>query len=65
MMKLAVPAVEQAWASTIAAPAASPGAYYEGRLPTDSLKGQNPRFGLAWQYSSLSGSVGIKQHCTK
>jgi len=28
MMKLAVPAVEQAWASTIAAPAASPGASY-------------------------------------
>jgi len=29
MMKLAVPAAEQAWASTIAAPAASPNLCYE------------------------------------
>jgi len=31
-MKLDVPAAEQVWAHTIAAPAASPAPYYEARL---------------------------------
>ena len=34
MMKLSVPAAGQAWASTIAAPAASPAPCYEARLFT-------------------------------
>jgi hypothetical protein len=47
-MKLAVPAVEQAWAHITAAPAASLAPCYEARLLGDLFDNQKPRYGFAW-----------------
>jgi hypothetical protein len=65
MMKLAVLAVEQAWASTTASPAASPAPCYKARLLTGLFDRQNFRHGFARLYLPLSGSAGVKQHRTK
>jgi len=53
MMKLAVPAAEQAWASTIAAPAASPGASYRVSYL--------PEAGILPRYQYLARILEIKK----
>ena len=48
MVRLAVPAVEQAWADITAAPAASPTPCYEAHVLGDLFDNQKPRYGFVW-----------------
>jgi len=54
MMKLDVPAAEQAWAHTTAQPAASPALCYEARLLADLFSKQNFGDSFAELYLLLS-----------
>lgn len=64
-MKLAVPAVERAWADTTAQPVASPAPCYEALLPTYSLKRQNPRYGFSELHLPLSSRASMQERWTK
>jgi len=54
MMKLAVPAAEQAWACTTAPPAASPAPYYEA--PLHSLSPETSFASKVWNIGSMPSS---------